>query len=94
MWFGRECVIMPGVKIGDGAIIGAYSVVTRDVEPYCVVGGNPARVIKKRFGEKLTELLLRLRWWDFEQDALVEILPLLCDPDLDKVAARIRDMLG
>lgn len=59
-----------------------------------MVGGNPARVIKKRFGEKLTELLLRLRWWDFEQDALVEILPLLCDPDLDKVAARIRDMLG
>lgn len=94
VWFGRECVIMPGVKIGDGAIIGAYSVVTRDVEPYCVVGGNPARVIKKRFGEELTELLLRLRWWDFEQDALVEILPLLCDPDLDKVAARIRDMLG
>lgn len=48
VWLGRECVIMPGVKIGDGAIVAAYSVVTKDVDPYSVVGGNPAHFIKKR----------------------------------------------
>ena len=53
VWIGRESIIMPGVKIGDGAIIAAYSVVTKDVEPYSVVGGNPARFIKKRFNDEL-----------------------------------------
>lgn len=94
VWFGRECVVMPGVKIGDGAIIAAYSVVTKDVEPYSVVGGNPARFRKKRFDDELIELLLRFRWWDLEPDALAEVLPLLCDPDLDKVAKQIRSLLG
>lgn len=93
VWFGRECVIMPGVKIGDGSIIAAYSVVTKDVEPYSVVGGNPARFIKKRFNDEFIELLLRLKWWDFDSNDLVEILPLLCDPDLDKVTMQIKKML-
>lgn len=61
VWLGRECVVMPGVKIGDGAIVAAYSVVTRDVAPYTVAGGNPARFIKNRFDEELTGLLLRLK---------------------------------
>ena len=86
VWFGRESVIMPGVKIGDGAIIAAYSVVAKDVEPYTLVGGNPAHFIKKRFNDELTELLLKLKWWDFQGKKLAEILPLLCDPDLQKVA--------
>ena len=94
VWFGRECVIMPGVKIGDGAIIAAYSVVTRDVEPYTVVGGNPARQVKKRFGPELTGLLLKLRWWDFEPEKLTDFLPVLCDGDLDAVSTRIKEMLG
>lgn len=93
VWFGRECVIMPGVRIGDGSIIAAYSVVTKDVEPYSVVGGNPARLIKKRFGDELIEWLLRLKWWDFSPDDLTEFLPLLCDPDLDKVTAHIKKRL-
>ena len=93
VWFGRECVVMPGVKIGDGAIIAAYSVVTKDIKPYSVVGGNPARLIKKRFDDELIELLLRLKWWDFEPEALAEILPLLCDPDLDYVTTQIKQML-
>ena len=85
VWIGRESVIMPGVKIGDGSIIGAYAVVTRDVPPYCVVGGNPARFIKKRFHDELIQILLELKWWDFPEEKLVEFLPLLCDPDLENV---------
>lgn len=85
VWIGRESTILPGVKIGDGAIIGAYSVVTKDVSPYSVVGGNPAKFIKKRFGDELINILLKLKWWDFEPEKLVEFLPLLCDPDLEKV---------
>lgn len=94
VWFGRECVVMPGIKIGDGAIVAAYSVVTRDVEPYNVVGGNPARFLKKRFGDELIELLLRLKWWDLEPAALAKLLPLLCDPDLDKAAVQIKQRLN
>lgn len=81
------------MKIGDGAIIAAYSVVAKDVEPYTLVGGNPAQFIKKRFSDELTELLLKLKWWDFEGTELVKILPLLCDPDLKKVACEIKKIL-
>lgn len=93
MWIGRESVIMPGAKIGDGAIIAAYSVVVKDVPAYTVYGGNPATLIKKRFDDELTDLLLRFRWWDYAPEKLVEILPLLCDPDLTKVKKAIQERL-
>lgn len=93
VWIGRESVIMPGVKIGDGSIIGAYAVVTRDVPPYCVVGGNPARFIKKCFHDELIQILLELKWWDFPEEKLVEFLPLLCDPDLENVQQRLKQEL-
>ncbi len=85
VWIGRESVIMPGVTIGDGAVIAAYSVVVKDIPPYTVAGGNPARVIKKRFDEELTEILLAVKWWDFAPEKLAAFLPVLCDPDLSKV---------
>jgi len=94
VWIGRESTIMPGVKIGDGAIIAAYSVVAKDVPPYTVFGGNPARSIKPRFDEELTSLLLALRWWDLPPEELVGILPLLCDPDLEKVRQLLRSRLS
>ena len=94
VWIGRESVIMPGVKIGDGAIIGVYSVVTKDVEPYSVAGGNPAKLIKKRFDDELIEILLKVKWWDFEPEKLVEFLPLLCDPDLKKVKKVFKEYLN
>lgn len=90
VWFGRNCVVMPGVKIGDGAIVAAHSVVTKNVEPYSVVGGNPARFIKKRFDDELTELLLRFKWWDLPPDELAEVMPLLCDADLEKVRRELK----
>ena len=83
VWIGRNSVILPGVHIGDGAIIAAQSVVSRDVPPYTVYGGNPARFLKERFSPELKALLLRLKWWDLSGDTLVEILPLLCSPDLE-----------
>ena len=94
VWIGRESVILPGVHIGDGAIVAACSVVTRDVEPYAVVGGDPARFLKKRFDDGLISLLLELKWWDSSPEDLVELLPLLCDSDLERVrsvlTARLR----
>ena len=93
VWLGRECRVMPGVHIGDGAIIAAYSVVVKDIPPYTVAGGNPCRPIKPRFDMELTELLLRLKWWDFDSQTLVSFLPDLCNPDLEQVRAKIRQML-
>lgn len=94
VWIGRNSVIMPGVHIGDGAIIAAYSVVTKSVAPYTVVGGNPASVIKKRFDEELISLLLELQWWNFEADELSAFLPTLCDDDLNSVRSIIKARLN
>lgn len=90
VWIGRECVIMPGVKIGDGAIVAAYSVVVKDIPPYWVAGGNPAKPLKPRFDEELTALLLDFRWWDLPPEQLADWLPLLCDPDLEKLRRALR----
>lgn len=84
VWIGRQAVIMPGVKIGNGAIIAAYSVVTKDVEAYCIVAGNPARYIRKRFDDELISLLQEIKWWDFTPQKLIEIMPILCDCNIDK----------
>ena len=93
VWIGRDSAIMPGVKIGDGAIIAAYSVVVKDIEPYTVAGGNPARPIKKRFDEELIELLLKLQWWDFEPEKLFAFMPILCDNDLELVRQKLKQTL-
>lgn len=65
VWIGREATIMPGVTIGDGAVVGAHSVVTKDVEPYAVVAGNPARHLRVRFDPDDVDRLLAVRWWDW-----------------------------
>ena len=67
--------------------------VTKDIAPYSVVGGNPARFIRKRFDDELISLLLKLKWWDFPAEKLVDIIPLLCDPDLKKVTDQLKDRL-
>ena len=81
---------MPGVHIGDGAIIGAHSIVTKDVEPYTIVGGHPVRFIRKRFDDELIGLLLQWKWWDLPPEQLVDALPILCNSDLDEVKKQIQ----
>ncbi|MGK7942175.1 MAG: CatB-related O-acetyltransferase, partial [Crocosphaera sp.] len=63
VWLGYNSLMMPGIKVGDGAIIAANSVVTKDIKPYTIVGGNPAQLIRKRFSDDVINLLLELKWW-------------------------------
>lgn len=72
VWIGYEAVILSGVTIGDGAVIGTRAVVTKDVPPYTVVGGIPAKPIRKRFSEDVVSALLRLQWWDWEERRIKE----------------------
>ena len=92
VWIGQNAVILPGVHIGDGAIIGASSVVGRDVEPYTIVVGNPARPVRKRFDDELIALLLRFRWWDKSVEEIDSLIPLLTDGDPDRVRAKLREL--
>ena len=94
VWIGQNAVILPGVHIGDGAIIGANSIVGSDVDPYTIVVGNPAKPIRKRFDEELIELMQRFKWWDKSIDEIDELIPLLTCSDLDKVKKEIKKRLG
>ncbi|WP_276743796.1 CatB-related O-acetyltransferase [Victivallis vadensis] len=82
VWIGMRAMLMPGVKIGEGAVIGAGAIVTRDVEPYCVVGGNPARLIRRRFPEAVVERLLRLKLYGLPEAVFGQIRRELCSDDI------------
>ena len=88
VWIGYEAVILAGVTIGDGAIIGARAVVTRDVPPYTIVGGVPAKPIRKRFAEKDIASLLAIKWWDWPAKKLAAHLP---DVQSGSIAALLRN---
>lgn len=83
VWIGYNATIMAGVKIGDGAIIGTNSTVTKDVEPYAIVGGNPASLIKKRFSESTIKKLLEIKWWDWEIEKITENIQKLTSNEID-----------
>ncbi|MES9994646.1 CatB-related O-acetyltransferase [Desulfovibrio aminophilus] len=83
VWIGYQAVILSGVRIGDGAIIGARAVVTKDVQPYAIVGGVPAKEIRKRFDDKTLGKLLELRWWDWPYERIKSNLPALMDGRID-----------
>ena len=71
VWIGSHVLLMPGIKIGDGAIVAAGSVVTKDVEPYNIVGGSPAKLIKKRFNDNQINRLLKIEWWNKPHDSII-----------------------
>ena len=94
VWIGQNAVILPGVQIGDGAIIGANSVVGKDVKPYTIVVGNPAKVLHKRFDDELIDLLLAFKWWDKEIEEINALIPLLTCSDLEKVKKKLMSKLA
>jgi len=83
VWIGNSVTIMSGVTIGDGAIIGTNALVTKDVEPYTIIGGNPAKLIRKRFDEETIEFLLNLAWWNWPVEKITENLESITKADLD-----------
>lgn len=89
VWIGQDVIIMSGISVGDGAVIGASSVVTKDVEPYAVVGGNPARLLKMRFAPDVVRRLLALGWWNWDDATINAALPHLTSSDAGAAVAQL-----
>jgi acetyltransferase-like isoleucine patch superfamily enzyme len=94
VWIGRGARVMSGVTIGSGAVVGAYSVVTQDVRPFAIVVGQPAREVRRRFTDDQVEALLRIAWWDWRGDAILEAVPQLSSGDVDGFIARYLSAAG
>lgn len=90
VWIGYDALIMPGVTIGDGAIVSSRSVVTANVPPYAVVGGNPARVLRERFDADAARRLLAIAWWDRPVEWITRHLDLIRAADIDALEATAR----
>lgn len=85
VWVGMDTVIMPGINIGDGAIVAAKSVITKDVEPYTIVGGNPAQKIKERFPEQIINKLLEIQWWDLNIEIISDHIDVIVNGEIEKL---------
>lgn len=90
VWIGRDATIMPGVRIGDGAIVATGSMVIRDVAPYTVVGGNPARPVKSRYSEQDAARMVRAAWWDWPIEAITEHAAVLMAGTVDEIEEAAR----
>ena len=93
VWIDYEAVIMAGVHIGDGAIIAARAVVTKDVPPYTIVGGTPAKEIRKRFDAEVIQQLLILKWWNWSTDKIRQCLPYIAEGKMDELLTRNKERL-
>lgn len=93
VWIGYEAVIMAGAHIGDGAIIAARAVVTKDVPPYTIVGGTPAKEIRKRFDAEVIQQLLMLKWWDWSTDEIRQCLPYIMEGKINELLTRNKERL-
>ena len=93
VWIGYEAVIMAGVHIGDGAIIAARAVVTKDVPPYTIVGGTPAKEIRKRFDAEVIQQLLLLKWWNWSTDKIRKCLPYIMEGKMNELLTRNEERL-
>lgn len=87
VWIGHNVTIMPGIQIGDGAIIATNTSVTKNVEPYSIVGGNPSSLIKKRFAEQEIDWLLELKWWDWDIEKITKNIQYLTDTNIYNLMA-------
>lgn len=94
VWIGQDATILPGVHIGDGAIIGTKSVVASNIAPYTIVAGNPAMPIRKRFDDELIALLLDWKWWEKPTSEIDSFIPILTSSNLDEVKIKIKTLLG
>lgn len=94
VWIGQNVTIMPGVHIGDGAIIGADSTVATNIPPYAVAVGNPARVIRLRFDDETIELLERLKWWDLPIEKIDRLIPILTNPHIEEMKLAVKKYLA
>jgi len=92
VWIGTHSTIMSGVTIGDGAVIANNSVVTKDVPPYTIVGGNPAKIIKQRFDQDVVDKLLEYKWWDMDPYIVNHISPLLCSGNFEELFTILEDI--
>jgi len=93
VWIGAESMLMPGVHIGDGAVIGARSLVTKNIGSYEIWGGNPARLIKKRFTDNEIQKLLKIKWWDWNLDKLKQHLTLIRSSEVEVLWSKYQDGL-
>jgi acetyltransferase-like isoleucine patch superfamily enzyme len=84
VWIGEHVTIMSGVTIGDGVVIANNSHVVKSAEPYSIIGGNPAKLIRKRFPDRQIEQLLDIKWWNWDDQKINELSPLLCNPDIEQ----------
>jgi len=89
VWIGREAVIMPGVTVGDGAIIGTRAQVARDVPPYAIVVGNPGYVVRTRFPPEVVAELLAIRWWDWDADRIARNIAVIAAADIDALRVAV-----
>lgn len=92
VWIGNNVTIMSGVTIGDGAVLAANSHVVKDVKPYTIVGGNPAKLINHRFSDAVIDRLLTLEWWNLALDDIKTIVPMLCqEPTIGRLDRLLRE---
>ena len=94
VWIGQNAVILPVVHIGNGAIIGANSVVRNDIESYTIVIGNPSQVLRKRFDNELINLLEEFKWWDKSIEEINSLIPILTSSDLEKLRTELKSRLA
>lgn len=85
VWIGHQATIMPGVTVGDGAVIGTKAVVTKNVEPFSIVGGNPAKLIRQRFDDETTDQLLSIQWWNWPIDKISRNVSIIMGANIEKL---------
>ncbi len=94
VWIGQDATILPGVHIGDGAIIGANAVVAKDVPPYAIVVGNPATIKKYRFDEETIKFMLELKWWDKDIETIKKIIPIISSDQVKDYKEALKEFIN